>query len=286
MMVAGLLMACNPEAPWETKKVEIRMNVETVSAGYVECSFSTNKEAYYLIAIEECREGYDPMENQKQFMTLALDKAQVDYIAWREELLEQGEFNIAPFSSHSLQYGTATHFFTGLFPGIDYWIYAFVVNPETMSPAGTLNLVRVTTTAESVVDIHFHYRVKGIWDYAYPLDAQGNINSRFPYIATTRDSIELAEDEYWDGDPVYYFRLWMLDQFADPEHANVFYGVKAMENDGSESHAIFENGHMYYTAIGGYDGNFKQLAIYKFTWQGAETDLYFRDTDSANLVTP
>ena len=42
--------SCNPEAPWATKDVIIQMKAKTVSAGFAEYSFSTNKEAYYLIA--------------------------------------------------------------------------------------------------------------------------------------------------------------------------------------------------------------------------------------------
>ena len=284
--ILGLLCAmsfasCNPEAPWTTDDVTIRMEVTTVSAGFVECSFSTDKNAYYLIAIEEAREGEDPMSVQKQFMTLALDSANREYIDWRNKLLKAGEFNIAPFSSHALHYGSVEHFFTGLGPGCTYWIYAFVVNPSTMKPCGKLHLVEVKTKDDSDIDVHFAYRVKGRWDYIYPLDSLGNIYMRFPYLATTMDSASLSEES---TDPIWYFANWMIERFAEPSLANIMYGVYAMDNDGSNSALEFEVGHTYYTAICGYDGSFKQTTIYKFHWVGEETELYFVDTDPANIV--
>ena len=276
------LCACNPEAKWKTEDVEIYMSVKTVSAGFVECSFSTNKEAYYLIAVEEARDDYDPMLHQKQFMMLALDSANKDYITWRNALLKEGEFNVAPFASHALQYGSTDHFFTALIPETEYWVYAFVVNPNTLAPCGKLYLTRVKTTQESVVDVHFAYRVKGNWDYIYPMDSLNNIFVQFPYIATTRDSLELvAEDAY---NPQLYFRLWMLNMFINPEQAKVLYGVKAVNNDGIDSHLKFQKGHTYYTGIGGFDGSFKQTTIYKFRWEGEDTEYYFIDTDSTNIA--
>ena len=106
------LVACNPEAKWTEDKVDITMDIETISAGFIECSFSTTKDAYYLVSIQPTTNEYNPMERQKQFMTLALDSAHLQYINWREWLLKEGEFNIAPESSHVLQYGAIDHFFT------------------------------------------------------------------------------------------------------------------------------------------------------------------------------
>lgn len=278
--------SCNPVAKWETENVEIEMKIETVSAGFVECSFSTNKDAYYLIAIEEAKEDMDPTLHPKQFMMLALDSANVEYLAWRNKLLKEGEFNVAPFSSHALQYGTINHFFTGLWPDTEYWIYAFVVNPDKMEPAGKLYFTTVKTTEKSIVDdIHFHYRVKGYWDYVYPLDGKNNVYNRFPYVATMRDSAELVERGIMEEDVVLYFMSWMLNLFVFPEQADVLYGVKAVENNGMDSYLLFEEDHTYYTAIGGYDGSFKQMAVFKFHWQGDSTEYYFVDTDStANMV--
>ena len=253
-----LCLSCNPEAKWTTSDVEINMEVVTVSAGFVECHFSTNKEAYYLIACVPAVEGENPQDHPKQFMTLALDSANVEYLAWRNSLLKQGEFNIAPFASHALQYGSVNHFFTGLLPGFTYWIYAFVVDPSTLKPSGKLYLETITTTEESVFDVHFDYRIKGKWDYIYPVDTLNKIYARFPYIATTcdsnsisaasfdliSDSLMLLEEEIdklvgkpireLEGDSLasMYLYLWTLDRFLFPEKANVLYGVKAVENAG------------------------------------------------------
>ncbi|MBR1808925.1 MAG: hypothetical protein IJ776_06025 [Paludibacteraceae bacterium] len=281
LLAALLAWGCEPEAKWEEKNIEITMDIQTVSAGYVECNFSTNKDAYYLIAIEQANDDYDPMQHQKQFMMLALDSANLQYMAWRNLLLKEGEFNIAPFASHSLQYGTINKFFTGLIPDEDYWIYAFAVNPETLQPVSKLYLQRITTTEESVVDVHFEYRVKGRWDYIYPVDSEGNILTDFPYVATTRDSIVYDATEITAPEMLIE---WMLYMFIDPESATPYYGVQAIENDGEHSHLYFEEGHTYYTGICGFDGPFKQATIYKFRWNGEDTEYYFYDTDEANIA--
>lgn len=277
--------SCSPEAKWTTDEVDINMEIVTVSAGFVECNFSTSKEAYYLIACVPAVPGENPLDRPKQFMTLALDSANVEYLAWRNELLKKGEFNIAPFASHSLQYGSVKHFFTGLLPEQTYWIYAFVVNPTSLQPGGKLYLETVTTTKESIMDIHFEYRVKGKWDYIYPVDENGKIFSRFPYIATTCDSLNLVTEELGtDSAAAAYFIIWAMERFLYPDSANVLYGVKAVENDGYSSSEEFKTGHTYYTAISGYDGSFKQSTVYKFIWTGDSCNLYFYDTDSANII--
>lgn len=285
-VVALCATSCNPEAPWTTDNVTVNMKITTVSAGFAECSFSTNKEAYYFIACEPVRAGYDPMQHQKQFMMLALDSAYSEYLMWRTRLLRDGELNVASFSNHSLYYGQTDYFFTGLLPEQDYWIYAFVVDIETLKPAGKLYLQQITTTSESIIDVHFDYRVKGLWDYIYPHDTLGNIYTRFPYIATTRDSADLADKDSITGDmeAIAYFVFWSLERFLDPSKANVLYGVRAIENDGWQTNEVFEEGHTYYTAISGYDGSFKQTTVYKFHWTGDSCNYYFRDTDPANIV--
>ena len=272
-----LCPSCNPEAPWSTRDVELYMTVGNISAGFIECNFSTNKEAYYLIGLEPARPGYDPMTQQKQFMTLELDEANVAYLSWRNLLLQNGEFNIAPFSSQSLQYGNVHYIFTGLEPDTEYWLYAFVVNPDKMEPVGHLYMMPVSTTAQSTMNIHFEYRVKGKWDYSYPLDSAGKICTVYPYIAATRDSLEI--DESGDS-PEMYFGLWYGEMMSNPEFADILYGVKAVENDGFNSYLEFEAGHTYYTYFSGFEGSFNHQVLYKFRWEGENTSLYFREEDS------
>ena len=281
-----LTPSCNTESVWTTDDVKVSMSVTTVSAGFIECSFSTDKEAYYLVAIEEARPDYNPLEHQKQFMTLALDSAYSDYLMWRSRLLKEGDFNIAPFASHTLHYGSENYFFTGLWPETTYWIYAFVVNPETLKPTGALYMQTVTTKDESIMDIHFDYRVKGRWDYIYPMDTLHNIYGRFPYIAMTLDSVKLADEDslYSQDAAAMYLYFWCLSRFTSPDSTNVLYGVHAVQNDGYQSSEYWEEGHTYYTTICGYDGSFKQMTIYKFVWTGDSCNLYFRDTDPENIA--
>ena len=276
-----VLFSCTPEAKWEIEDVAIRMEVKTISAGFVECSFSTDKEAYYLIAIQPVEEGYDPMTHQKQFMMLAVDSANGDYLNWRYWQLKNGEFNIASFASHSLQYGDTEHFFTNLIPDTEYWIYAFVVNPETLKPAGRLSLKTIRTTSESIYNVHFEYRVRGMWDYIYPIDDFGHINNHFPYMAATIDSLFLAEEI--KQSPEDFFTELFLDYAAFDIKEKVLYGVHVVKNDGLNSDECFQVGHTYYTAIVSFDGFMGNNVIYKFTWTGEDCELYLTEAD--NILT-
>ena len=281
LLLAICFTSCDPNAQWDVKGVDIDINAKYVSAGFVECDFATNKEAYYLIDIIPVSFDPDPMEHQKQFMTLRLDEQNMEYLRWRNELLNYGQFTIAPFASYALQYGEVEYIFTGLDPATEYWIYAFVVNPDKMTPVGKLHLQKVRTKAESTMDIHFSYRVKGIWDYAYPLDSSGKLQSRFPYLATTLDSAELAL--LGVEDPIEYCLDWISYYFIHPEQATVLYGVKAVENDGWSSSVEFQPGHTYYTLFTGFDGAPNNITIYKFTWAGEEYEHVFKDTDPENV---
>ena len=274
-----LFMSCNPEASWTTKNVTITIEEKMVSAGYVECGFSTDKEAYYLVACEPAKEGIDPMENQKQFMNLALDSADIAYKEWRHDLWEDGEFNVAPFASHSLQYGNINKFFTNLKPGTKYWIYAFVVDPDKITPVGTLYLKTITTPDSSMVDVHFEYRVTGLWDYIYPLNPDGKINNHFPYLAATVDSLTLVE--YFEGVPPELYFTTYFERIADYNYTDeVRYGVNVVYNDGFSSQVGFEEGHTYYTAIVSFDGFIGNNVIYRFVWTGEDFQAYFTDEDS------
>ena len=285
-----LCPSCKSEAPWTTKNVTLTMNIKTVSAGFIECEFSTNKEAYYLVAIEPARAGYDPMAHQKDFMMLALDSANVEYIQWRNWLLRNGETNIAPFSSHALQYGKTSRFFTNLKPDTEYWVYAFVVNPDKLQPAGKLYLSRVTTKTESIVNVFFEYRVHGYWDYVYPVDARGEIYDHFPYMCDIIDSLELLAQvpaserstALVDTVAIRYFTKYyetLMNSGIDISSL-LNYGVKATNNDGWSSYLEFEKGHTYYKAIVGWDGEMGNNVIYKFKWKGENFEAYFKNEDS------
>lgn len=278
LLLLIMLSSCgNPEAPWTTKNVTINMSIQTVSAGFIECNFSTSKNAYYFINAEPARPNYNPLTHQKQFMTLALDSANLEYLSWRHELLEEGETQIAPFASHTLQYGNIHHFFTALEPSTDYWVYAFVVNPDKLEPAGKLYLALVKTTDSTVLDVHFEYRIMGSWDYIYPVDSTGNIYTRFPYLAATRDSADIATK---DDDAIEYFEEYFINIMKNKLTGNILYGVKASHNDGWDSDLEFLEGHTYYTAIAGWDGVVGKNVIYKFNWTGENYEAYFKDANS------
>ena len=279
-LLALLALACNPEASWNTDDVTITITPTTVSAGYIECSFATDKEAYYLVACEPVREDWlDPMDPKyhKQFMMLALDSANTEYIVWRSDLLKQGEFTIAPFASHCLQYGNIDHFFTNLTPGHDYWIYAFVVDPDKLKPEGKLFIKKLTTSTESKVDVHFDYRIRGYWDYIYPLNPDGKINNHFPYLAATRDSASLALSGQTLEE---YFTDVFLTMSKSDLKENIHYGVSVVYNDGYSSEEAFEEGHTYYTAIVSFDGFIGNNVIYRFVWTGEEMEAYFTEKNS------
>jgi hypothetical protein len=278
--LALCLLSCSPEAKWDTHDVTIKMNVKTVSAGFIGCDFSTNKDAYYLI---DCVPAYsgpnDPYQNPKQFMMLAVDSAYIDYLEWRHWLLESGEFHIAPFASHSLQYGDVNKIFTNLTPGKDYWVYAFVVNPETFQPAGRLYIKTVHTADTSVYNVHFDYRIRGMYDYIYPINEEdGSINYFFPYLAATRDSAFLHD--MMEQTPEDYFSELFLAYSDLDFKESVRYGVQVVKNDGLNSDIEFELGHTYYTAIVSYDGFMGNNVIYQFTWTGDSCDLFFTDEDN------
>ena len=115
------------------------------------------------------------------------------------------------------------------------------------------------------------------WDYIYPVDSLGDIYTRFPYVAATRDSADIAHS---DDEAIDYFEDLYLNIMKNKLTENILYGVKASHNDGFDSDVNFEQGHTYYTAIAGWDGIIGQNVIYKFTWTGDNFDKYFRDADS------
>ena len=275
-----MLSSCTlEEAKWNTEDVSLTMQVSAVSAGFIECRFTTSKDAYYLIDCVPVDSAVQPYAHQKQFMTLAIDSAYIDYLQWRYWLLEAGESYIAPFASHSLQYGDVDKIFTNLTPGSDYWVYAFVVNPETNKPAGRLYLQTVHTADSSIFDVHFDYRVRDVYDYIYPInDQDGSINYYFPYLAATRDSAWLA-DEIQKTPEDYFTDLFLAYSEFDLKEM-VRYGVHVTKNDGYNSDETFQEGHTYYTAITSYDGFMGHNVIYKFTWTGEDCNLYFTNEDT------
>jgi hypothetical protein len=266
--------------------VEISIDVEQVSAGFAQVRFSTNKEAFYLISIQPTKEGIDPQKIAKTFMLLSLDSAYADYLYWRNKQLQQNIPFVADFSSHSLQYGDIKHFFTLLQPNTDYWVYAFVVDPRTNKPAGKLFVETITTDSVSRIPVQFEYRVDGYWDYIYPVDSTGAIISTIPWVGETMDSITIREGG-WRVPGEYFFDRFKNVYYEDYER--ILYGIYAHENNGvgdGTSKTHFKVGTTYYTAMAALDAPLvfplprNIYNIYRFTWMGDSTNLYFKPVQS------
>lgn len=278
--------ACNPEVAAHTEDVQITIDIEQVSAGFAQVSFSTNKEAFYLISIQPTQEGIDPQKIAKTFMLLSLDSAYVDYLYWRNKQLQQHIPFVADFSSHSLQYGDITHFFTLLQPNTEYWVYAFVVDPNTNKPAGKLFVETITTDSVSRIPLQFEYRIRGYWDYIYPVDSTGEVVSTIPWVCETIDSISIREGG-WRVPGEYFFSRFKNVYYE--EYDRILYGIYAHNNDGvgdGTSPTHFQEGVTYYTGMAALDAPLvfplprNIYNIYRFTWQGDSTNLYLTPVQS------
>ena len=286
LLLCAIFAACNPDVVAYTEDVEITIDVEQVSAGFAQVRFSTNKEAFYLISIQPTQEGINPQEIAKTFMLLSLDSAYADYLYWRNKQLQQYIPFVADFSSHSLQYGDIKHFFTLLQPSTEYWVYAFVVDPNTNKPAGKLFVETITTDSVSRIPVQFEYRIDGCWDYIYPVDSAGEILSTIPWVGETMDSVSIREGG-WRVPGEYFF-----DRFKNvyyEEYDRILYGIYAHENNGvgdGTSVTNFEVGKTYYTAMAALDAPLvfplprSIYNVYRFTWMGDSTSLYFTPAES------
>lgn len=286
LLLCAIFAACNPDVVAYTEDVEITIDVEQVSAGFAQVRFSTNKEAFYLISIQPTQEGINPQEIAKTFMLLSIDSAYADYLYWRNKQLQQHIPFVADFSSHSLQYGDIKHFFTLLQPSTEYWVYAFVVDPNTNKPAGKLFLETITTDSVSRIPVQFEYRIDGCWDYIYPVDSAGEILSTIPWVGETMDSVSIREGG-WRVPGEYFF-----DRFKNvyyEEYDRILYGIYAHENNGvgdGTSVTNFEVGKTYYTAMAALDAPLvfplprSIYNVYRFTWMGDSTSLYFTPAES------
>ena len=238
------------------------------------------KLASLLISIQPTQEGIDPQKIAKTFMLLSLDSAYVDYLYWRNKQLQQHIPFVADFSSHSLQYGDITHFFTLLQPNTEYWVYAFVVDPNTNKPAGKLFVETITTDSVSRIPLQFEYRIRGYWDYIYPVDSTGEIVSTIPWVCETIDSISIREGG-WRVPGEYFFSRFKDVYYED--YDRILYGIYAHNNDGvgdGTSSTHFQEGVTYYTGMAALDAPLvfplprNIYNIYRFTWQGDSTNLY------------
>lgn len=281
------LSSCNPEAKAVSgMNVKIELNPYIISSGFIKCKFNPNKEAYYHIGIVPKEEAPDTSNTYsvKNFMTLQLDRAYAEYMDWRVWLLAEGVQPIAEFPTHSLQYGTVEHNFTLLNPDKEYMIYAFVVDSHTNKPDGRLFTYYISTSKTSEFeDLQFEYRVRGYWDYIYPIlfNPRGDgetIVDYVPWVGATIDSLSLIESGY--SGPAAYFEEDFDEYVLYKEDSRIHFGIYAHNNNGigdGSSTTLFEEGHTYYTGLTLMDGYLSKesLTIYKFRWENENTQFYF-----------
>lgn len=288
------LASCNPEAKAVSGlDIKISFDPYIISSGFVQMAFDTNKEAYYHVGIVPVDEAPDSISKPavRAFMNLKLDEAYTKYIQWRHSLLEEGVPYIAEFPTHSLQYGYNELNFNYLEPGTDYMVYAFVVDSKTNKPDGRLFTYFLTTEQETPFEVlDFEYRVRGEWDYVYPVfyyewetETYSEIIDFVPWVGATIDSLQMHETTF-PTVPDYFWNLFgsYVDQkMVDKIHFGIYTHDNNGYGDGSSS-TMFEEGHTYYTAVALMDGYLTENAfyIYKFHWEGEDTQLYFRKADA------
>lgn len=290
-VVVFALSSCNPEAKAVSgMKVQIEINPFVMSSGFIRVAFVPNKEAYYHVGIVPVEEAPDTTKSSsvKGFMSLMLDRAYADYLYWRSDLLYDGVSPVAEFPTHSLQYGQVTRNFTLLEPGKDYMVFAFAVDAQTNKPDGRLFTSYVSTSITSEYeDLYFEYRVRGYWDYIYPLffSQMGmgeQIVNYVPWVGATADSVDLVTNGY-DGPQAYFLDLFGGYQFFHDD-SNIHFGIYAHNNNGlgdGSSYTLFEEGHTYYTGLSLMDGYLSKeaLVIYKFHWKNEKIQLLFDKDD-------
>ena len=132
----------------------------------------------------------------------------------------------------------------------------------------------------------FEYRVEGQWDYVYPKDTLGEINSYTPWVGETIDSLTLRE-QGWETPGEYFLSLF--DKVYDGDYKRILYGIYVHENNGEgdgTSVTNFELGHTYYTGMASLDARLtipldtNLYDMYRFTWMGDSTKLYFTPVNS------
>lgn len=279
MMAILLLVACSPEAPYSTDgDTVVKIEVKQIKSGYVCVSFTPDRDAYYLVSIDKVVPGLNPHKMERTFMQLALDSAYMTYVTWRYHQMLNGvpAHQVAPFQSHALQYGHTEFYAYYLEPDTEYWIYAFAVNPEANRPTSRLFIHTIRTEGTSSTICRFRYRVKGYWDYVYPLDSLGNLLNDFPYMVGTLDSVEMRRRCIEGGfaSPAVFFADSINRVLKEQDmNSRVLWGIYAHNNDGigdGTSSTLFEEGHTYYTAMAGVDGQLypgkDQNALFRFTW--------------------
>jgi len=299
-VVLPLLESCNynDKAVAYDKDIDLDMQIKQYSTGFAEVSVQASKEAYYYITCQEVTADSYPLLTsfggddmivdvklssnlQKGLITQLLAREKEQYNAWYDSISQTTE-HVTDFASYILHYTMGNHYFYHLKPNTLYWLYSFPINPQTFNPIGDLFIKTFRTRTESLYsNIRFNYRVKGYWDYCYPIDPEtGMVVSSVPWVAHTVCVDTVDKTVY--PTPAQYF-----DQVYSNlgEDVVIRRGIYTHLNDGTgdgTSSTEFESGKTYATAFSIYDGERSRTAydIYEFTWQGPDTELFFTDQDN------
>lgn len=278
-----MLLSCSPEPiAFSGKDVNIDIQVNKVSSGFIKVKYKLNRSAFYLAKIEKAVPGVNPDDIAQRFMELALDSAYVAYVQWRHNYLVANEQYVADFTSHMLEYGDTEETRTFLTPDTDYWVFAFPVNKATTRPDGKLFWKLVHTPVDSkCTSIRFAYRVRGLWDYIYPYDTETNqLEINVPWGGMTADSLEIVESGAVNPGAFFMDRFDKMDSRSLQIHSGVYSHWNNGEGDGS-SKTIFLPGHVYYSAMSVLDGQLTEaFDIYKFKYTDENLELQFTDEDS------
>lgn len=302
-VVTLFLASCNynDKAIAYDKDIDLNMEIKQYSTGFAEVSVLSSKEAYYYITCQEVTPDSYPMlisfggedmivdvklssNLQKGLITQLLANEKQQYSAWRDSVSQTTE-HVTDFASHILHYTMGDHYFYHLKPNTLYWLYSFPINPETFNPIGDFFIKTFRTRTESIYsNIRFNYRVKGYWDYCYPIDpATDMVVSTVPWVSQTvcTDSVDKT---------LYPTPLEYVEHMFNAQRTNMVirHGIYTHLNDGNgdgTSSTQFEEGKTYLKAFSIYDGEINKTAldIYKFTWHGADTELFLTDQDSSPL---
>jgi len=169
-LVASVLMvSCQKSTEYITKATSIDLSIveSSTSAAYVKANVRLKDDRAYYICGIVADSLYKAKDNNDRFMQLVIDYEYKEYINWRYTLLEKDSEYVASFADHCLYYGNDDRFFTGLTPRTSYMVYAFCVNPDTMTPMGEMVYQYVTTLPVIESDMTFKARFEQKEDGPY-----------------------------------------------------------------------------------------------------------------------
>lgn len=290
LLVLCCMVSCRTESKYHLVGVDITIGVKDVTRGYVRAEFSTSRDAYYVTGCMPVESDYDPENKSEQFMVLMVDSLYREYLDWRYDYLKDQEDYIADFASHSLQYGLSERFFQGLEPDTAYWVYAFVVDPDTKSPYGDLYLQLVETLDKAENRIWFDTRVQGSYLYMYPrIESDGAIAEDVPYTGGVLDSLAIVSRyPYPEGEDFSY----SLNHFCEELYSTAYtYGILPRITYTGIRQINFSGewtpGNSYYIYMGELDGDIVNRTFFRFTYDKEsrvqDVKEYFREKTVSEL---